>query len=110
MAGGETAELLAFNASPYDTTTLPVGLSLPLAPEPYPSAWERYAAEAAAPGAFEALRGRFLQLSIPIQEGISQTPAYRAATLRGQPVGPRHHPQRWPLQQRRRGTRWACSR
>ncbi len=85
-AEGETEELLSYDVSPYDPATLPAGLSLPLAPEPYTAAWERYAAEASAIGAFEALRRRFPQLCFPIQEGISQTPAYRAATLRGEPV------------------------
>ena len=49
-------------------------------------AWERCALEAAEAGAFAALQRRLVQLRYPIREGISQTEAYRAATLRGSPT------------------------
>lgn len=72
---------------------LPYGVSLasaaprppapPAGDEPHVAAWREYAADAATRGAVEALRDRFVQLSCPIEAGISQTPEYRAATRQG---------------------------
>jgi hypothetical protein len=56
---------------------------LPLPAEPHVAAWERYAREAAGGDALAALRRRLVQLRFPIRQGISNTDAYRAATLRG---------------------------
>jgi hypothetical protein len=46
-------------------------------------AWEEYAAQARVVGAFESLKRVLVQLQFPIQEGISQTDAYRWATRKG---------------------------
>jgi hypothetical protein len=84
--GSEIEELLAYDRNAFDrhgANTPPV---LPLPAEPHVAAWERYALEAAQDGAFAALRRRLVQLRFPIREGISQTDAYRAATLRGMPT------------------------
>jgi len=82
----EIEELLAYNRNAFDrpgADTLPV---LPLPAEPHVATWSRYALEAVEAGAFVALRRRLVQLRFPIREGISQTEAYRAATLRGMPA------------------------
>lgn len=71
---------------------LPYGVSLasgsrpvviPSADEPHVAVWREYAADAATRGAIAALRQRFVQLSCPIEAGVSQTPEYRAATRQG---------------------------
>ncbi|MGH3148715.1 MAG: DUF7005 family protein, partial [Rubrobacter sp.] len=78
----EVEELLAYNRNVFDRSfdQLP---TLPLPAEPHVAEWEHYAREAAEVGALAALRRRLVQLRFPILEGISQTDAYRAATLRG---------------------------
>jgi hypothetical protein len=85
--GAGTAEcdaLLAYNANPFDQRRLPAPLDLPLPPSPAAAVWEGYAAEAAHDGAVVALARHLPQLRFPIREGISQTEAYRAATLGGE--------------------------
>ncbi len=82
---GEREELLAYNANPVAPAPLPAALALPLSAEPSVAAWEEYAAEAARDGAFAALARHLPQLRFPIRAGLSQTEAYRAATLRGVP-------------------------
>jgi hypothetical protein len=74
--------LLAYNESPFELARLQ-GLSWPLNDEPHLEAWAEYAREAAGKGALAALRPRLVQLRFPIEEGISQTDTYRAATRRG---------------------------
>ena len=59
--------------------------SFPLADDPLVEAWAVYAADAGKTTAFEALRNRIVQLSFPIQSGISAEDGYRAATLKGSP-------------------------
>ncbi|MGL4881181.1 MAG: DUF7005 family protein, partial [Waterburya sp.] len=55
----------------------------PLTPETHVAVWEEYAAIAREIGVFETLKQRLVQLQFPIQQGISETEAYRAATRRG---------------------------
>jgi hypothetical protein len=74
--------LLAYHETPYEAARLE-GVAWPLADEPHLAAWEEYAAEAARTGVAEALRGRLVQMLFPVEEGISQTKTYRAATRRG---------------------------
>lgn len=74
--------LLAYTASPFDTGRLASG-GLPMADEPHVEAWEEYAREAERDGVLAALARRLVQLRFPIEAGISQTDAYRAATRRG---------------------------
>jgi hypothetical protein len=53
------------------------------AEEPHVAVWREYAARAGEVGVFAALAAVFPQLRFPIQDGISQEPAYGAATRRG---------------------------
>jgi hypothetical protein len=53
------------------------------AEEPHVAVWREYADRAREAGVFGALAAIFPQLRFPIQEGISQEPAYGAATRRG---------------------------
>ena len=78
----EVGELLAYNRNVFDRSVDETP-ALPLPAEPHVAAWERYASEAAEVGALTALRRRLVQLRFPIREDVSQTDAYRAATLRG---------------------------
>lgn len=82
----ETEELLAYNHNVFDRSCLALPLQFPLAPEVHVVAWEEYAAVARVVGAFESLKRVLVQLRFPIQEGISQTEAYRSATRKGVPV------------------------
>ena len=51
--------------------------------EPHVTIWREYAQRGRSAGVFAALADVFPQLRFPIQEGISQEPAYGAATRRG---------------------------
>lgn len=77
----ETRELLEYARSEFDLSRAPAAFPLP--DEPFATAWEGYAEEAARVGAWACLRDRIVQLRFPIEPGISETPAYRAATRRG---------------------------
>lgn len=80
-------ELLAYTANHFETDRVTT-LALPLPDEAHVSAWEAYGRDAEQDGVFAALKRRFVQLHFPVQEDISQTQAYRAATRRGVfPVG-----------------------
>lgn len=79
-------ELLTYNENAFNTANLAPNISFPLAPEPHVATWENYQAEATERETFETLKKRLIQLQFPIQAGISQTEAYRAATRRGVPV------------------------
>jgi hypothetical protein len=77
----EADELLAYAASPLDDV-LPAR-SYPLPDPPHVAAWERYADEARAEGAFATLRRVLVQLRFPVRAGTSEAAAYQAATRRG---------------------------
>lgn len=81
-APGRIDALLAYTATPYGGLPAAAG-AFPLADEPHVEAWQRYAAEADASGAFAALRRHFVQLQFPVRAGISEDEAYRRATRRG---------------------------
>ncbi|MDZ8106192.1 MAG: hypothetical protein RM338_11295 [Nostoc sp. DedQUE12a] len=81
--GSEIEELLVYNQNVFEHGNWQGSLKFPLEPEPYVVTWEEYAATASKIGVFETLKQVLVQLSFPIQEGISETQAYRAATLRG---------------------------
>src|SRR5690348_2239496 len=53
------------------------------AEEPHVAVWREYAQRARTEGVFPALAAVFPQLRFPIRDGISQEPAYAAATRRG---------------------------
>lgn len=78
-------ELLVCNAPSPGPEASPAELSFPLADEAHIAVWREYVAEAATGGAPAALAPYFPQFRFPIQVGMSRTPAYRAATLRGEP-------------------------
>ena len=78
----ETEELLAYNQNVFKRSCLKNSVKFPLAPEAHLRAWEEYAVAAKTVGVFEVLQ-RLVQFRFPIQEGISQTEAYRSATRRG---------------------------
>ncbi|MBH8563499.1 hypothetical protein I8748_15110 [Nostoc sp. CENA67] len=82
----EVEELLAYNDNVFHHSSFSDSLKFPLAPEPHVSAWEEYAIASQKVGVFEALSSKLVQLQFSIQEGISQTEAYLAATRRGLPV------------------------
>src|SRR5512132_535831 len=76
-------ELLRYNDNLFDSSRLTNVLQFPLADEPFVSAWEQYAREAAQHGIVACLRNRLPQFCFAIREGISQTEDYLAATRRG---------------------------
>jgi hypothetical protein len=82
----ETDELLAYTASRF--TPPEEWPALPLVDEPCVAAWDGYAAEAGARGAWAVLRERLPQLRFPVREGMSADEAYRAATRRGEASWP----------------------
>jgi len=77
----ETQELLEYARSEFDLSRAPAGFPLP--DEPFVAAWESYVEEARRVGVWACLRDRLVQLRFPIEAGISESPAYRAATRRG---------------------------
>lgn len=79
----QVEELLVYNQNVFERDTLPHPIKFPLSPESHVAAWEGYAFAARDLGAFEALKRVIVQFQFPIQEGISQTEVYRAATRRG---------------------------
>jgi Family of unknown function (DUF7005) len=81
-AGDVLDALRVYTATPFDTSRLDGG-SLPLADEPHIEAWEVYAREAESDGLPAALARRLVQFRFPVEDGISRTEAYRAATRRG---------------------------
>ncbi|PSB30545.1 DUF7005 family protein [Stenomitos frigidus] len=80
---GQVEELLVYSDHAFAQQHLEQALTLPLEPESHVATWQQYAAIAQEIGAFEALKQRLVQLQFPIQAGISQTDAYRAATRKG---------------------------
>jgi hypothetical protein len=77
----ETRDLLDYARSEFDLARAPAGFPLP--DEPFVAAWEGYVEEAGRVGAWACLRHRLVQLRFPIEPGMSESPAYRAATRRG---------------------------
>jgi hypothetical protein len=82
-SSSEIEELLAYNHNIFDRSSLKLPLQFPLPSEPHVTAWEGYANQARQVGAFEALKRVLVQFRFPIEEGISQTENYRAATRKG---------------------------
>ncbi len=79
-------ELLDYNKNHFDHHLLPHPLELPIPDEAFVAVWKEYCEETGGRGVLECLRERLVQLSFPIQEGISKTDFYRAATRRGIPA------------------------
>jgi hypothetical protein len=79
----QVAELLAYSG-PGLVLSENQPLQFPLEPEQHVPTWMQYAAIAQSIGPFATLQQRLVQLQFPIQAGISETAAYRAATRRGE--------------------------
>jgi hypothetical protein len=80
-------ELLHYNANVFDHSSLDSTLSFPLKDESFVPVWEQYVAEAQQRNTLDVLKKYLVQLNFPVQEGISKTSDYRAATLRGSDPG-----------------------
>lgn len=78
----EVQELLAYNQNVFQHEDCSKPLELPLPSEVHLDDWEEYAAQAEVRGAYSVLKDVFVQWQFPIQQGISQTEAYRSATLK----------------------------
>jgi len=76
-------ELLTYNDNVFDQNLTFDVTALPPADEPFVAAWRTYADDAEGVGVFASLQRRLPQLRFPIQQGISESPAYRAATRKG---------------------------
>ncbi len=79
----EIAELSNYNQNVFDHAQLRSPQSFPLKPEPHVAVWSEYVHSATEIGIVKTLKNALVQLNFPIAKGISQTAAYRAATLKG---------------------------
>ncbi len=80
----EVEELLRYTANRFDHSLLPPSIELPLVDEPFAAVWDGYIREAEYGGVYQMLQQKLVQLSFPVNDGISQTEAYRAVTLKGE--------------------------
>ena len=80
----ETEELWRYNENHFNPPAEDV--TIPLDDEPFVVCWAEWVDEARERGAFNVLASHLPQLRFPVREGISNTEAYRDATLRGVPV------------------------
>jgi hypothetical protein len=79
----EIKELLAYNQNVFEQDWIKTPLQFPLESEPHIAVWQEYLTAAETSNPWEILKNVLVQLRFPIQEGISQTEAYRAATTKG---------------------------
>src|ERR1700753_1507531 len=79
----ECEELLIYNENLFQISQLFAAAQLPLEDEPFVAFWEQSVAGASLRGRVPAWTGKLPQLSFPIEEGISGSAAYVAATRRG---------------------------
>ncbi len=79
----EIEELSVYNQNLFDTLNLPKTLTFPLESESHITIWQEYLSLANKIGVWSTLKNALVQLNFPVQEGISQTDFYRAATLKG---------------------------
>lgn len=79
----EIAELSAYNQNIFQHDLLSSSQTFPLEPEAHVAAWLEYLETAQQNGVLPTLKNVLVQLNFPIQAGISQTEAYRSATLKG---------------------------
>lgn len=80
----EIEELLTYNKKFFDHDNWRPSQQFPLKSEPHIAIWKDYVVEAKEISVFETLKQKLVQLHFPIQEGISQTEAYRTATIKGE--------------------------
>jgi hypothetical protein len=79
----EIEELLLYNQNVFIQDNVASSLQFPLPSEPHIAVWQEYLTEAETKGTWATLKQALMQLKFPIQAGISQTEAYRAATRKG---------------------------
>jgi hypothetical protein len=84
-AGGEADELVGYATEAFDFAGCPSDFPLP--DEPFVGAWRSYAESARTRGVLPCLQQSLLELRFPVEPGISETDAYRAATRRGDLAG-----------------------
>jgi hypothetical protein len=77
-------ELLAYDANGLTATAIDAHMHFPLDDEPCVEVWRRYADDVRR-GGLGVLADRLVQLSFPIEAGISECGEYRAVTRRGEP-------------------------
>jgi hypothetical protein len=75
-------ELLAYTGDAYESV-VPVATDGALPDEPFVDTWQEYASESDRIGGGVCLKRHLVQLQFPIARGMSETPAYGAATRRG---------------------------
>ena len=81
--GTEIEELLLYNRNVFEQTKLRSFPQFPLPEESHIEIWSEYLNHAQKIGVFKTLKNALVQLRFPILKGVSQTQAYRAATLKG---------------------------
>jgi hypothetical protein len=79
----EKNELLKYNENIFDHSSLTPHFTLPFRDSPSISVWRDYQSSGTDKSIFEALKKPLVQLSFPIQKGISRKEYYTSATLRG---------------------------
>jgi hypothetical protein len=79
----EIEELSVYNQNLFEHSNWQSHFQFPLEPEPHVAIWSEYLHNTQEIGVFATLKNVLVQLHFPIQEGISQTEAYRAVTLKG---------------------------
>ena len=79
----EIEELCSYNQNVFDHSDLRPFIEFPLESEPHIAIWSEYLDTAKARAVFATLQNILVQLYFPIQQGMSNTDAYRAATLKG---------------------------
>lgn len=82
-SSSEKDELLSYNKNVFDHSAIEFPLTLPLKDEPFVKTWKQYSAESEESAAFNTLKAKLVQLSFPIEEGISQSGGYLSATRKG---------------------------
>jgi len=78
----QIAELLRYNENHFRVDAGDI-LRWPLPDEPFVAAWRQYAQEVEDAGSIITLRRHLVQFNFPIEEGISKSAAYIAATRNG---------------------------
>lgn len=80
---GQIGELLEYNRNRFSIRD-----PIPEAEdEPFADTWRRYAGEALSTGVFSVFKKYIVQFKFPVAKGVSNTEAYRGATLKGIPPG-----------------------
>ncbi len=82
--GDTLPALLEYTENPYAQMPGTISTVFPLEDEAHVEAWRGYVSEAESAGAAVVLQRRLVQLDFPVREGMSEDPAYLAATRRGQ--------------------------